>query len=76
VFAAERVFVRHNRDDRLDGLPCPSMSTGDVVVIGETDLTIESVGFSACEVDPADVVTDLSWRRWITTDQARAARAR
>jgi hypothetical protein len=74
--AAERVFVRHNRDDRPDGLLCPSMSTGDVVVIGETALTVESIGFTLCEVDPADVVSDLSWRRWITTDEARAVRAR
>ena len=34
--AAERFFVRHHRDDWPDGQLCPSMSTGDVVVIGET----------------------------------------
>ncbi len=33
--AAERVFVSHNRDDRPDGQLCPSMSVGDVLVIGE-----------------------------------------
>ena len=73
--AAERVFVRHNRDDRPDGQLCPSMSTGDVVVIGETALTVESVGFSICTVNAADIVTDVSWRQWIHTDQAHTVRA-
>ena len=73
--AAERVFVRHNRDDRPDGQLCPSLSVGDVVVLGETALTVESMGFSICTVDAADIVSDLSWRQWIHTDQALAVRA-
>ena len=76
VFAvAERLFVRHNRDDRPDGQLCPSMSVGDVVVIGETALTVESCGFSICSVDAGDVVTDLPWTRWIHTDQAAVVRS-
>ncbi len=64
--AAERVFVRHNRDDRPDGQLCPSMSTGDVVVIGEIALTVETIGFSICTVEAADIVTDVAWRDWIS----------
>ncbi len=44
---AEDVFMRHNRDDRPDGQLCPSMSVGDVVVIGETALTVETWGFGS-----------------------------
>ena len=73
--AAERVFVRHNRDDRPDGQLCPSMSVADVVVIGETALTVESCGFSICAVDVADIVTGLSWRQWIHTAHALTVRA-
>ena len=73
--AAERVFIRHNRDDRPDGQLCPSMSTGDVVVIGEIALTVESVGFTICTVDATDIVTDVSWRHSIHTDQAAAMRS-
>jgi hypothetical protein len=77
VFAvAERIWIRHNRDDRPDGQLCPSLSVGDVVVIGETALTVESAGFSICAIDAADVVEDLSWREWIRTADADAARAR
>lgn len=73
--AAELVFVRHNRDDRPDGQLCPSMSTGDVVVIGETALTVELVGFTICAVDAGDVVTGVSWCQWIHTDQAAVVRS-
>ena len=72
--AAERIFVRHNRDDRPDGQLCPSMSVGDVVVIGETALTVESIGFTICTVDATDIVSDVSWCQWIHTDQAAAVR--
>ena len=73
--AAERVWIRHNRDDRPDGQVCPSMSVGDVVVIGETALTVESCGFSICTVDAAGVVTDRTWRQWIDSpDAERLAR--
>lgn len=73
--AAERVFVRHNRDDRPDGQLCPSMSVGDVVVIGEVALTVKSFGFAFCAVDVDDIVT-TPWRTWITTPEALAAAER
>ena len=73
--AAERVFAKHNRDDRPDGQLCPSMSVGDVVVLGETALTVQRCGFSICVVDAADVVTHRPWREWIHTDDALTARA-
>lgn len=41
------------------------MSVGDVVVIGETALTVEGVGFSICSLDPADVVESLTWRQYL-----------
>ena len=69
--AAERVWVRHNRDDRPDGQLCPSMSVGDVVVIGETALTVESCGFSVCSVDASDVIADRTWRQWIASADAQ-----
>lgn len=71
---AEHLFIRHSRDDRPDGQVCPSMSVGDVVVVGEIALTVEAVGFSACAIDPNDVVTDVSWVEWIDTPQALAIR--
>ena len=72
---AERIWLRHNRDDRPDGQLCPSMSVGDVVVIAETALTVESCGFSIVTVDPADVVDTIAWRDWIDTADAIAARS-
>ena len=73
--AAERVWVRHNRDDRPDGQLCPSMSVGDVVVLGETALTVEACGFSICTVEGADVISDRTWRQWIASpDAERIAR--
>jgi hypothetical protein len=44
---AERLFARHNRDHRPDGQLCPSMSVGDVIVIGE---------------DPDDLIVARPWR--------------
>lgn len=73
---AEHLFMRHNRDDRPDGQMCPSMSVGDVVVIGEIALTVEAVGFSDCSVDPDDIVTGIGWVEWIDTANALAIRAR
>ncbi len=72
---AEHLFMRHNRDDRPDGQMCPSMSVGDVVVIGEIALTVETVAFSACSVDPDDIVTDIGWVEWIDTANALADRS-
>ena len=61
---AEDVFMRHNRDDRPDGQMCPSMSVGDVVVIGETALTVEDMGFRICTVDAADIDTEHTYLQW------------
>ena len=59
--AAEMVYCRHNRDDRPDGQMCPSMSIGDVVVIGETALSVANVGFVVVKLDAADLITDRTW---------------
>lgn len=60
--AAERVFAIHNADDRPDGQLCPSMSVGDVVVFGESALSVSEVGFRTVTLDPDDLITDLTWR--------------
>ncbi len=69
---AERLYIRHNGDDRPDGQSCPSMSVGDVVVISETAVSVEGLGFTVCTIDAADIVADLTWLEWITTPQAAA----
>lgn len=59
--ALEKLFMRHNRDDRPDGRLCPSMSVGDVVVLGETAWSVASIGFEEVTLDPADLITDRTW---------------
>ena len=61
---AELIFERHNRDDRPDGQLCPSMSVGDVTVIGEVVLTIEPVGFRECVLDATDIDRTRTWTQW------------
>lgn len=51
----ETVFHVHNRDDRPDGRDAPSLSVGDVVVLGETAWTCASVGFEPVAVAGDDV---------------------
>src|SRR5262245_8464725 len=58
---AEVLFARHNRDDRPDGRMCPSMSVGDVVVIGETAMSVDHVGFKVVTLDESDLITDRTW---------------
>jgi hypothetical protein len=58
---AERVFQRHNQEDRPDGRLCPSMSVGDVVVIGEVALSVAPVGFTQVDIDQSDLIVDESW---------------
>lgn len=59
--ACETLFARHNRDDRPDGQVGPSLSVGDVVVIGETAFSCEPQGWSLLTARPAFVVTDEPW---------------
>ena len=58
---AERLFYRHNMDDRPDGRMCPSMSVGDVIVIGEVAVSVASLGFQVVQLDAADLITDKTW---------------
>ena len=58
---AEVIFVHHNRDDRPDGRLCPSMSIGDVIVIGEIALSVGRIGFVVVTLDPADLIVDRTW---------------
>jgi hypothetical protein len=59
---AERLFARHNRDDRPDRDLCPSMSVGDVIVIGEIAVSVAGVGFRRVDVDADDLIVDRTWR--------------
>jgi hypothetical protein len=64
---AEQLFQRHNRDDRPDAARCPSMSVGDVIIIGETAVTVDRIGFQIAHPDPDDLITDRTWRTVIDT---------
>ena len=57
----EVIFMIHNRDDRPDGQMCPSMSIGDVIVVGELAVSVASIGFVRVAVDPADLITTGTW---------------
>lgn len=57
----ETLFARHNRDDRPDGQLCPSMSVGDVVILGETAWSVAIVGWVGVALDPADLITNRTW---------------
>jgi len=59
---AEWLFMKHNRDDRPDGQLCPSMSVGDVIVIGEVALSVDRSGFKVVQLDAADLITDRNWK--------------
>lgn len=58
---AERVFMRHNADDRPDGQLCPSMSVGDVVAFGEVAVSVDRRGFVQVSLDPSDLIVDRAW---------------
>jgi hypothetical protein len=66
VCYAEAIFVRHNADDRPDGQLCPSLSVGDVIVIGEVAFSVARVGFVSVELNPADLITDQTWKEAIS----------
>jgi hypothetical protein len=72
---AERIFVRHNRDERPDALLCPSMSVGDVVVFAEVAVSVAGCGFVPVVVDADDVIVDRSWREVIDEPPRRASHA-
>jgi hypothetical protein len=55
VRLAEHIFQKHNRDDRPDGQTAPSLSVGDVVVIGEAALSVDCCGWVNVHVDPDDI---------------------
>jgi hypothetical protein len=61
-YMLEHLFDRHNRDDRPDGRLCPSMSVGDVIILGETAWTVESMGFAPVDIDLRDLITDRTWK--------------
>jgi hypothetical protein len=54
--ACRAIMARHNRDDRPDGCDAPSLSVGDVIVVGETTWTVAALGFEATTLHPSAVV--------------------
>jgi hypothetical protein len=65
----ERIFARHNQDDRPDGQLCPSMSVGDVVVFGWcrsarswSGWSVAPFGFAPVTLMAADLIHDRTWR--------------
>jgi hypothetical protein len=58
---AERIFAKHNRDDRPDGRLCPSMSVGDVIIFGEVAVSVASMGWEIVHLDADDIIDDRSW---------------
>jgi hypothetical protein len=62
---AERLFALHNGDDRPDALVCPSMSVGDVIVVGELAVSVAGCSFEQVVVDAQDVIVDRTWREVI-----------
>ena len=62
---AEIIFTIHNRDDRPDGQLCPSMSIGDVVIIGEVAMTVDVCGFEVVHIDLRDLITDRKWTEMV-----------
>jgi len=58
----DRIFARHNRDDRPDGQLCPSMSIGDVVVLEGEAFSVDAHRFHPVVLHEADLITDRTWR--------------
>jgi hypothetical protein len=71
---AEIVFGRHNRDDRPDGRFAPSLSVGDVVVVGEVAVSVDRFGWLAVSGDEfaAAEVFPGPWRETRRQAEARA----
>ena len=63
---AEKVYEDHNHPERPDGQLCPSLSVGDVVIISETAVAVADIGFAVTSIDPADVVTDMTYREFLS----------
>ena len=58
---ADLVFAIHNRDDRPDGKTAPSLSVGDVIIVGETAVSVDRMGF----VNVCIAAADLLGRPWL-----------
>lgn len=57
----EAIFVIHNYDDRPDGHLCPSLSVGDVTVLGEAAWSCAVMGWKRVEIAPADIQHGVTW---------------
>lgn len=64
---AEALYTNHNRDSRPDGKLCPSMSIGDVIIIGEVALSVDHMGFKHVDVDSNDLITDKTWKECVVS---------
>lgn len=50
----DAIYARHNADDRPDGQCAPSLSVGDVIVLGEVAYSVASFGFLDVQINPDD----------------------
>ena len=57
----QQLFVRHNGDDRPTASSARSMSVGDVILIGETAVSVANRGFQVVHPDPDDLIVDRPW---------------
>lgn len=60
VVALEQIFARHNADDRPDGNVGPSLSIGDVVVLGDQAHAVHFIGWKNVPVP-----TNISDKTWV-----------
>jgi hypothetical protein len=56
VALAEQIYAKHNRDNRPDGQAAPSLSVGDVVVIGEMAMSVDRCGFAHVDLQRSDLL--------------------
>jgi hypothetical protein len=52
----EGLFALHNHPDRPDGQDAPSLSIGDVIIVGESAFSVASRGFTPVEVRSEDLL--------------------
>lgn len=58
--ALEFLFEKHNRDDRPDGQVGPSLSVGDVVILGDKAHAVTYAGFEEVPM-PTNIETEKTW---------------
>ena len=55
------IYEIHNSDNRPDGSSAPSLSIGDVIVLGESAFTVAELGFTSINLEAGDLM-GVDWR--------------